>query len=33
VEHYGIEGAEGQARMFATFVEEFDAAYERHTTP
>ncbi len=33
VEHYGIEGAEGQARMFAAFVEEFDAAYERHITP
>lgn len=33
VEHYGIEGAEAQARMFSAFVEEFDAAYERHTTP
>lgn len=33
VEHYTIEGNEAHARMFAAFVEEFEAAYERHTTP
>lgn len=32
-EHYGVEGDEPHARLFGGFVEEFDSAYERHTTP
>ncbi len=31
VNHYAAAGDEGKARLFASFVSEFEAAYERHT--
>ena len=33
VQHYTAAGDHDRARLFASFVDEFDSAYERHAQP